>query len=624
MDFIKSAVHNVASKSRPPSYVSALFKDDHDDYDSKSHPLQPVGGPSSPARPRPKQWFPMYLRPWFITMVLILMLITAVIVEIAAYFSEKRGGWRLLGIAEFGGANFLKSAIPVILTTPAGFVFGKIDEALAGMHPYVVLAKGRAPAKKSILLSYSGGRPTVMFQSFLNTHFLVLFSSAICLATGVLSPLASGILTSRGSPVTIPNVQVTSVKSLGLVSDFDSLASFLGAAGFASAAATQNLTDPPSILGSWSVAQFNVPPATGPGENGTVVVPTTGIQTLSGCGSAVSTTTSQTASGFSLTGAWRTCNVAFQLPATGADQYGIEPVSLCQGDLANLPLQFQPVVFWFLSESTKTTGMTFCQPTSKAYNVLAHADLGSGLLTKIDIVDANVAPNNFTGAPQNGQTFNGATFDTTNAPPLVKARGLAIQTALPDAIYRATRSYPGGLPAMIAQNNGQPLTDLTNHTYTQFLSIAAQSTYFFDTIAPIQSQIINWEIRLWIYPIAAHAFAAALVVIAIIALVVHMQHAKARRDVFLSADPGTIGATLSMTSESQFYKTLRAGDDEDAMERKFKGMTFGISRRTWQIVAEGQEEGCIGKKKKKRPFGGEVVRVRRFKKDVALNGGIEE
>lgn len=53
----------------------------------------------------------------------------------------------------------------------------------------------------------------------------------------------------------------------------------------------------------------------------------------------------------------------------------------------------------------------------------------------------------------------------TAATQLAKARAVAIQTALPDAIYRATRSYPGGMAAMIANDNGAALTALTNQTY---------------------------------------------------------------------------------------------------------------------------------------------------------------
>ena len=88
-------------------------------------------------------------------------------------------------------------------------------------------------------------------------------------------------------------------------------------------------------------------------------------------------------------------------------------------------------------------------------------------------------------------------------------------------------------------------------------------------------------------PIAARAYAAALLLISLLAIGVHVAHARARRDVCVSVDPTTMAATLSMTSESSFPKLLHAGDTEEDMEKTLRGMRFGISRRTWQVVVEG-------------------------------------
>ncbi|KAG8996551.1 hypothetical protein FRB90_012690, partial [Tulasnella sp. 427] len=280
MDYIKGYAWSL--QNRTPSYVSALFREEDDDskaaLNSKPFSLQPLNTPSQ--RPRPKKWLPIYLRQWFVWSFLLATFGLAIAVEVALAFSQRRNGWRAFRIEAFGGINFLKSAVPVLLTGPTVIIFTKMDQALAGMQAYVVLAQGRAPAEKSLLLNYTGGRVTTMRKSLFNGHFLVFWSSVIVLTTSVLSPLASGILTSRGSPVIVPNVPVQSSKSLGLVSDIGTLETFLAAAGYASAAAAAgNLTDPPFTHGSWSVAQFTVPPPTGPGTNGTIIVPTTGIQT---------------------------------------------------------------------------------------------------------------------------------------------------------------------------------------------------------------------------------------------------------------------------------------------------------------------------------------------------------
>lgn len=47
-----------------------------------------------------------------------------------------------------------------------------------------------------------------------------------------------------------------------------------------------------------------------------------------------------------------------------------------------------------------------------------------------------------------------------------------------------------------------------------------------------------------------------------------------------------------MTSHSKFPRLLHAGMDEDDLYNALKGMTFGISRRTWQVIARGEETGA--------------------------------
>ncbi|KAG9009527.1 hypothetical protein FRB90_008331 [Tulasnella sp. 427] len=313
---------------------------------------------------------------------------------------------------------------------------------------------------------------------------------------------------------------------------------------------------------------------------------------MSNCAPADSQSATLANGQWTIKASWESCTLNVTAPAQAtADLYGVEPVQDCTQNATQDP-RFQPVVFWFLSAQSGGLSMTFCQPSSKAYNVLAEADLASGVLGDVIVMNDNVAPNNFTSAPFSGQTLNGVYFPQTNDR-FANARAIAIQTALPDAIYRTTRSYPGGLAGIIAENNGAELNDLTNKTYTQFLAFAAQQTYFFDDFNTINSSLRNWEFRLWVYPLAAHSYAAALALIGVLGAWVHLMHLRARRNVYLSCDPATMAGTLSMTSESGFPRMLKAGDNDADMARSLKGLKFGISRRTWQVVAEGEEEGTL-------------------------------
>lgn len=195
-----------------------------------------------------------------------------------------------------------------------------------------------------------------------------------------------------------------------MIPDANTLETFLAAAGYASAAAVQSLGPSPFTLGSWAVAEFTVPPPTGPGSNGTVNVPTTAIQTDSGCSSPDTFNATDTDTNLSFAATWSGCTVTITSPNDAAtDQFGVQPVPLCQGNgtLLQQQAQFEPIVFWFYSQTLKQGSVVFCHPTSTAWNVIASVDLSSGNLVNVTQVDQNVASNNFTGPPTNGQTYNG-------------------------------------------------------------------------------------------------------------------------------------------------------------------------------------------------------------------------
>ncbi|KAG8949427.1 hypothetical protein FRC03_000330 [Tulasnella sp. 419] len=106
---------------------------------------------------RPKKWIPLNLRPFFTGGLIALMIVLAVATQALLAVSERRQGWRTNGIERYGGTNFLKSVVPVLLVMPITYLWTKIDESVRKMHAYVVLARGNAPVEKSILLNYTGG-----------------------------------------------------------------------------------------------------------------------------------------------------------------------------------------------------------------------------------------------------------------------------------------------------------------------------------------------------------------------------------------------------------------------------------------------------------------------------------
>ncbi|KAG8853833.1 hypothetical protein FRB96_007973 [Tulasnella sp. 330] len=562
-------------------------------YPPEYPPVPEYASDRAPQRPRPKQVLPTVLKTWYLILIIIWIFVLGFFIQYLLYLSQKHGGFVVPNLDDFGGLNYFKSAIPVVLAMPIIGVFTSIDGAIVALHPYVAFAEGGVSAERSLLLHYAGSRHQIMFKAWRNRHYVVLFSSVTCVIAMTLQPLASGILASRGVGVTVPNIPVQSQKSLGMIPDANTLETFLAAAGYASAAAIQPLGSSPFTLGEWAVAQFTIPSQQGVGFNGTVNVPTTAIETDAGCGTPDTFNASDSGTNLTFTATWSGCQAIITTPDSTIDQFGVQPVTLCQGNgtLLIQETQFQPVVFWFYSATLKQGNVVFCHPTSVAWNVIASVDLNSGNLVDVTPLDQNVSSNNFTGPPVNGQTYNGVQFDTSSDDATVQARAIAIQSALPGAIFRAARETPGGLAGMISTDSGQPLFDLTNRTYSQFLATAAQTTYFFDDQETINSNIVNWELRLWVYPVGAFSFQAHLIAIAVLAIFVHINHRKARKDVYISTDTALIAAAITMTSESSWTKVLSAGDDEAAVARKLKGKRFGISKRTWQIVAEDDEEG---------------------------------
>ncbi|KAG8938600.1 hypothetical protein FRC03_007077 [Tulasnella sp. 419] len=269
------------------------------------------------------------------------------------------------------------------------------------------------------------------------------------------------------------------------------------------------------------------------------------------------------------------------------DQFGVTEVSGCTGAKANLATPYRPILFWVFSQELKQASLTFCQPSIRILDVLVRADLQTKLLVNVTLIGDYKAANNVTGMPQNGLAFNGIAFDIENSDPFVQARAASTRSGLPHAVYRTAEQHPGGIVKLMQTPNA--IAELTDKVYLQFLSIVAKSTYFVAATNMINSQVDSSELRLYVYPTAAHSFTAALLLVAILGTCVHISHARARRNVYISLDPGTIGATISMSSHSTFISRLDAGYDEEDISKALNGMKFGISPRTWQISPRGED-----------------------------------
>ena len=90
---------------------------------------------------------------------------------------------------------------------------------------------------------------------------------------------------------------------------------------------------------------------------------------------------------------------------------------------------------------------------------------------------------------------------------------------------------------------------------------------------------------------AAHGLAAVLLAVGIVGMLVHLLHRHARRDLYLTAPPGSIGASMALAFHAGFGASLTPYDDGESIGRKLRSMRFSMDRRTGAILAEEVDDG---------------------------------
>ncbi|PBK98604.1 hypothetical protein ARMGADRAFT_920894 [Armillaria gallica] len=515
------------------------------------------------------------------------MLALGVALEIGVNISNKNQGFSVpetnpLG---FASAQFLLSFVPTIFVIPVAFLWRELDWYLRWYQPYVVLSRGNASVEEGILLDY-----------------VVVFWSAItACATYLLQPLgelhnASGITTHMVTASSIFQIQqrsmfsnttVTSTRTIGLTPDVDQLNAFVAAAGFADAAAFNNLTDPPFVQAGWATAEFVIP--SGNDLNATVRVDTTGIRTLHNCENARNTTfnpTTSTIESMSISD----CAQSVPVNTSLGIQYGV--VNLECGSGADLGVEFQPVMFWYFhqrSDNEEYEARTvFCAPSIQTFNVTAQAYLQDRTIAECNPTDNYTQSNNVTGAPLFGRPFNAVVFNSSSNP-FIQARANATNIAIPGTVFRFASQLENGPQSTFDLPNG--FLDITSKVYTQHLALTAKNIYFVAENRTIPAQLESYVPRLVINSLPGHALALLLFVIGFIGTFLHIINRRQRRHLFIASPPGSIGGIVSMTSHSGFGQLLVPYDSEKNIEDKLKGLRFRLDKRTGAIVAEDDDAG---------------------------------
>ncbi|KAF5392076.1 hypothetical protein D9757_003317 [Collybiopsis confluens] len=527
------------------------------------------------------------------------MILLAIALEIGIVISNRDKGFSVptKNAISFASAQFLLVASitfhpSLVLTNPSShsypqckfiippaWVYRELDWHVRWHQPYVVMSRGNARAEESVLLDYVTLGPLLsLINSAKFKHRVITWSTITALVTYILQPLAGSMFQLQNNP-TSQGVQITSVRTIGLA-DFSDLTAFVSSAGFAEAAVFNSLPDPPFIFAGWTLSQFDIPSIDY--LNGTLQVNTTGIQTNPNCeGPNGTPTVASNAGGFIITStSVDGCTQSVDASDLSAQQYGVTAVP---ESCSTLNVTQRPVMFWFFhtTNGTPEARTVFCKPTIQAFNVEATANLNNNSVVGVQTLNSDAPTNNVTGLFADG-ALNGVIFENqTN--PFIQARATATNNGVPGAIFRFAAQSSGGTDGEFAKSNS--FLSITTDVYTQFLALAAKSVYFVPQDTPLNAEVVSINTRLLINNLPGHALALLLFFIGFVGIFLHIINRRQRRGLYLSTPPGTIAATVAMTSHSGFGELLWPSDDEKLLETKLSGLRFGIDRQTGAIVA---------------------------------------
>ncbi|KAF8882189.1 hypothetical protein CPB84DRAFT_224862 [Gymnopilus junonius] len=363
---------------------------------------------------------------------------------------------------------------------------------------------------------------------------------------------------------------------------------FLTGAGYAGASVLYDLPAPPFIQVPYTVAAFELPTAVT--TNGTAFVNTSAIKSETGC-QPVSVQMTETSPGtWTNTASFNECSIIWNVVNTTDTLFGIN-IPSCQ---SSSPPQFSSVVFWFFSYiPTAQASATFCDPSMSLWEVNAAVDIRTGNITAVSEIRPFSSSSNFssfsanvTGPPLNGRAYNGIQFNLTNPDQFVLGRQNATQLQLPASIYQAAIKTPQGFIGSFQNNT---LTALADQVYGLYLSLVAREVYFLGDDEDINVQIKTFQQRVWLGDVAVHLLAAAMIILAIFATIVHLFHIEDRRFLRLKHEPGTIASAVSIGAQTGVGEVLAGRQDPDDIKEALRNKRFRIDPIAMKIFMEGEK-----------------------------------
>ncbi|KAI0711111.1 hypothetical protein C8T65DRAFT_739505 [Cerioporus squamosus] len=508
--------------------------------------------------PRPPGAVPLGLQLFFWAVLLFALVATAVSLEGMLWWNTRRQGWDVPSWWEpdnFQWRAYFMRSLPLGGAMALSLLWGMAQDAILRLQPLVNLTgdQAKGSAERTVLLDYNGNGFVASWTAWRNSDYMIVLWIATTLLTTSLKPLSGAMLSVRDVWWLYPTQTVARVTKVSqdVGDQFEDIIAFQGASGFATARVLFDIGPAPFVTeDGHTVEAFELPT----GQNGTAYANVTAVFNRAVC---VSPTTFQMDNDAG-TMVWHNtawfddCRFSFTVTNDSSNLFGVETLpdlAECSNFTGTAP-QHRPVVFWFFSyEPEPFFSAVQCTPQVSVSDVRVAIDLASNTTTLVAVNETTTSTIGSVGyLPYNGLFFDNVTLDST-----AMSRLESVQEQLPSAVFQAAKAKDPSLRNTFVYYG---FTNITAEIYNTYLSLIARSLYFVPSEEPVLVQVGANCKRLILVPIAVHALAAVLTVLAIYGAVMSVVHCRLRRRFTIPEHYGTIA--------TGFLLSQPATDDSDA------------------------------------------------------------
>ncbi|KAH9941211.1 uncharacterized protein BXZ73DRAFT_75174 [Epithele typhae] len=477
----------------------------------------------------------------------------ATALEILFWIPTFRSGWPVLEEKEsvvLFIERSLESFAPPAVCALLSLYFGSLLTEVRTLQPLVNLIGEGRPTHRTVRLTYADKSWfTVPLFAWGNGDTVVWLAWTLSLVSMLLQPFVGALYSVHSVWLVSGDHMVMGFSQVGLNPsvNFMDMISFQGASGFAAATVLYDGIGVPPFVDShgYTVEAFELPHLDT--LNSTVLAEVGAIRYQASCESPISLEIFLDGGLYiNTTAIFGDCHVPLKVAHNGSDVFGVTAlpdVEECQ-TFASQPLQYRPVLFYFLSDADKS--LVMCTPSLAAATVSIQLDAQSNVTSVLSATDITL-PSDMARNIYNGLFFN---EDDLESDALARLSG--IQQQIPSAILQLARLRYDGLPST------DSLTNATTTIYNTYLSLVAKSVYMVSPSEPLKITVRVGSMSLlnMFSPLITHLFVVTLVVLFIGTVILHHIHRSARGALSPPPGWGSLAGSLHLLAEPEVRAML--------------------------------------------------------------------